>query len=108
MINNKSTGHFTSLQWIAMVEGITLLLLIGIAVPLKHLAHIPLMVQLLGPIHGMTFILYLWSSVNTAAEENWSKKYLIKVCCAAFIPFGGFIVSRLVRKSANAKKELSI
>jgi len=108
MINIKSAGHFTSLQWIAMIEGITLLLLISIAVPLKHLAHLPLMVQLLGPIHGMMFILYLWSSINTAAEENWSKKHLIKVCCAAFIPFGGFIVSRLVSKSANAKKAPSI
>lgn len=81
------------------MEGSTLLLLIGIAVPLKYLANTPELVQLLGPIHGAIFILYLWSFLNTSVQENWNIRFIIMGCSAAFIPFGGFIVSKFVQNT---------
>ncbi|MDO6487974.1 DUF3817 domain-containing protein [Colwellia sp. 6_MG-2023] len=103
MIKNKNTRRFNLLWWIAIMEGSTLLLLIGIAVPLKYLANTPELVHLLGPIHGAIFILYLWSFLNVSVQENWNMRQIIMGCSAAFIPFGGFIVSKLVRN--NFKEE---
>ena len=45
------------LRVLGRIEGVTLLTLIGIAVPLKHLAGEPMLVTLLGPLHGAVFLL---------------------------------------------------
>jgi integral membrane protein len=97
MIKNENAKRFKLLWWVSIIEGSSLLLLLGIAVPLKYLADTPEMVQLLGPIHGATFILYLWLFLNTCAQEGWRKRYIMMGCAAAFIPFGGFFVSKLIQ-----------
>ena len=104
MIKNKNTRRFNLLWWIAIMEGSTLLLLIGIAVPLKYLANTPELVHLLGPIHGAIFILYLWSFLNVSVQENWNMRQILLGCSAAFIPFGGFIVGKFVRNNLKEQR----
>ena len=45
-------------KWAAVLEGVTLLVLLGIAVPLKHLAGVPNGVSWVGPVHGVAFMVY--------------------------------------------------
>ncbi len=42
------------LRLLGLLEGISLLVLVGVAVPLKHLYHDPSLVRALGPVHGCT------------------------------------------------------
>ena len=54
----------TRLRWASLAEGATLLLLVGVAVPLKRLAGFPEAVSVLGPIHGGAFLLYVAMVLN--------------------------------------------
>lgn len=78
------------LQVAALLEGSTLLVLIGIAVPLKYLAAYPLAVSVIGPIHGMVFLLYLWMLTSVAAGDGWRTRDIGLALLAALIPFGAF------------------
>ena len=78
------------------LEGISLLVLVFIGVPLKHLMHMPELVRLLGPIHGALFLLYLFLALSTAIEYRWNKSTTAKILLASLVPFGTFYVDRRI------------
>lgn len=78
------------LRIIAMLEGISLLVLLGIAMPLKYIAGIPEAVRIVGMAHGILFILYVVLLIQVAVERNWSFKKSILAFLASIIPFGTF------------------
>ena len=49
---------FTTFRIIALLEGVSFLLLLGVAMPLKYIYMTPLAVQVIGPIHGLLFMLF--------------------------------------------------
>lgn len=102
MLHSKTAP---SLQWIrlaAMLEASTLLILLGVAVPLKHIYDMPSAVSLMGPIHGLVFMAYLWLCVATATRQNWPPRSLGYVLAAGLIPFGGLIVARKLQTNGQA------
>lgn len=86
------------LQLAAIAEGVTLLALLGIAVPLKHIAGLPLAVSIAGPVHGLAFLVYLWLTINIAAGANWSTRVVGRLLSAAFVPFGFISTLRFIRR----------
>jgi integral membrane protein len=92
------TRDLDHLRLAALFEGLTLLGLLGIAVPLKHLAGMPLVVSIAGPIHGLAFLAYLWLTINIAAGANWSARDVSRLLAAAFVPFGFVATLRFIRK----------
>lgn len=82
------------LRVIGFLEGLSLLLLIGIAVPLKYVAGNPAMVKTLGPVHGAIFLLFLLNALSVAVEQRWKWVTSGKVLAACFIPFGTFYIDR--------------
>lgn len=91
-----------NLQLASVFEGVTLLVLLGVAVPLKHLAGLPQAVALMGPLHGLAFLLYLWVTMNVAAGCNWESRDLVRVFGAAFVPFGFISTLRFIRTKKTA------
>ncbi len=87
-----------SLRVMALIEGVTLGLLVGVAVPLKHLAGYPGMVSVVGPVHGMVFLFYLWMVINTVSGEDWSRGEILRVLLAALIPGGAFFNAGFMRR----------
>ena len=88
---DKQLYRLRHLRLASLTEGITLLLLLLVAVPLKWLADWPLAVSIIGPLHGFSFIIYgamvLWALLRrrvTLAEAA-------QLAMAAFIPFGAFM-----------------
>jgi integral membrane protein len=79
---------------IAYAEGISFLLLIGIAMPLKYWAGIPEPVKYLGWAHGVLFILYMLALVQVFFTERLSILKLGLGVIAAFLPFGPFLFHR--------------
>ncbi|WP_312515360.1 DUF3817 domain-containing protein [Massilia sp.] len=86
----------------SMLEGVTLVLLLGVAVPLKHFAHTPTAVTVLGPIHGLAFVFYFWTLLGTISGARWPRSEKLIMVAAALIPFGAFVCQHMLAKREAA------
>ena len=89
------------LEVASLVEASTLVLLVGVAVPLKHLAGLPLAVTLLGPLHGLAFAAYVWTVLQTVVGGGWRRSEWLRLVVTAFVPFAGYANLPLIRKKAE-------
>lgn len=88
----------------SLAEGATLLLLLLVAVPLKRLADFPLAVSVMGPIHGLVFLIY-GGMVLRALFSQWvTSAQAALLMAAAFVPFGAFMLGGLFRRKMQAAK----
>ena len=55
------------MRLVSLLEGATLVALLFVAVPLKHIAGHPAATSIIGPIHGMAFLLYVWMLIQTVS-----------------------------------------
>lgn len=92
---------FNSFKIIALLEGISYILLLFIAVPIKYLADDPQYVKLLGMPHGLLFVAYIILAVILGSKLKWNGKTLLIVLAASVIPFGTFYVDRTYLKKAK-------
>ena len=90
------------LRIVALIEGATLLALLGIAVPLKHIAGYPIAVTVMGPIHGVAFLLYFWMVFNVASSEGWTRGEIARLVVTAFVPFGALLTAGLLNRKATS------
>jgi len=96
---SDNTGRF---RVVALIEAVTYLVLLGLVV-VKRGFHGPDLVQVMGPIHGVAFLVYLVLTLTVREEQGWSGWQTIVVIVAAALPFGGFVVnSRMVSDPAPA------
>lgn len=86
------------LRLAGIVDGISLLTLLFIAMPLKYYADFPLAVTINGSIHGGIFVLYIVTILYAALRIQWSIGWSITALLAAFIPFGNFIFDIYLKK----------
>ncbi len=85
------------LRIIAILEGISLLTLVFIAVPLKYMTGNPDFVKVMGPVHGALFLLFLFNTLSVGVEQKWKfKDTTWKVLLACMIPFGTFYIDRKI------------
>ena len=77
---------------ISYLEGISYILLLFIAVPIKYYADDPSLVKLLGMPHGLLFIVYILLSVINSKKYNWNFTKTLVVIISSIIPFGTFYV----------------
>lgn len=85
------------LRLVAFLEGLSLLVLVGIAVPLKYLNNDPSLVKTMGPIHGMLFVLFVFNTISVGVEYKWKFSTTTwKVLLACFIPFGTFYIDKTI------------
>ena len=86
------------MRWVSLLEGTTLVVLVLVAVPLKHLGGYPQATAVMGPVHGITFLLYVWMAFQTVAAGGWSAGETSRLLIAAFIPFGGLVNAAALRR----------
>ncbi len=79
---------------IGTLEGLSFLLLLGVAMPLKYLAGIPEPVKMLGWAHGLLFILYLAYVAAAKWKLQWTFGQVFLAAAASVVPFGPFVVDR--------------
>ena len=79
---------------IALLEGTSLLLLLGFAMPMKYFFQEPIFVKIIGMAHGLLFIAYLILAVIQKIASNWSLKTLAIVSIASVLPFGTIYVDK--------------
>lgn len=94
----KTTNRIAFLRWIGKTEGISYLLLLGIAMPLKYLAGWPLAVTLVGWVHGVLFVVFCYALLRAWLETPLSFAWAVYAFIASLLPFGPFVIdSRLAR-----------
>lgn len=79
---------------VSILEGVSYLLLLFIATPIKYLADNDSLVKLLGMPHGLLFIAYVILAIMLKYEENWDSKKFFMVLIASIIPFGTFYIDK--------------
>ncbi|HLS96030.1 integral membrane protein [Sphingobacterium allocomposti] len=81
------------LRLLGYMEGISLLVLVGIAMPLKYWAGNPELTKLVGPIHGALFLLFIFNTLAVGIVQRWKfMEVTWKVIFACFVPFGTFYI----------------
>ncbi len=78
----------------ALLEGVSYILLLFIATPVKYLLNDPQYVKLLGMPHGLLFIGYVVLAFMLKNELKWSQKQFMVVLLASIIPFGTFYIDK--------------
>jgi integral membrane protein len=86
----------------ALAEGLTLLVLVLIAVPLKHVAGYAPATAIMGPIHGAAFLVYIGVMIDTVSGRKWPRREIVGIVAAAVIPFGAFFTLRLLARKEAA------
>ncbi|HEY9405397.1 MAG TPA: DUF3817 domain-containing protein [Pyrinomonadaceae bacterium] len=95
------------LRAIAFIEGISFLLLLGVAMPLKYFAGIPAAVKTAGWIHGVLFMLYLFSVAEVTIRRRWPFARTFGALVASLIPFGTFALDSRLRREERADRPQS-
>jgi integral membrane protein len=84
---------------VAVAEGISFLVLLLIAMPLKYLAGIPQPVTIVGWAHGVLFVAFLILAYEVKVALNKSFLWLMKAFAASVIPFGPFVLKKDLEKN---------
>lgn len=87
---------------VALLEGLSFITLLFIAMPLKYLADLPVAVRIVGMAHGVLFVLYVLSLAETAPAQRWSFTRVLIAFGASLIPFGNFWLERGLRQETAA------
>ncbi|QDH80743.1 DUF3817 domain-containing protein [Echinicola soli] len=86
---------------ISYAEGISYLLLLFIAMPLKYTMDMPLAVKYTGWVHGLLFIAYVYLIFPTRRSLNWTFRRTLFALIASVLPFGPFLFDRKLRQQGH-------
>jgi len=81
-----------------MVEAVSFLLLVGVAMPLKYFAGMPLAVRFAGWTHGLLFLVFGMCLLVAQGERQWPLRWTAMIFVAALLPFGPFVIDRRLQK----------
>jgi len=84
---------------VGMLEGISFLVLLGIAMPLKYMAGMPMAVRVTGMIHGVLFLLFLLAIFKAWGDKALTTKQSALAFVASLVPFGPFLIDRRLAKN---------
>lgn len=84
----------TFFRIIAFLEGVSLLVLLLIAMPLKYFFDRPEYVQVIGMAHGVLFVVYILLAITIKFTQQWEWKKLGIVSIASVVPFGTFYIEK--------------
>ena len=88
------------LSWLrkaGIAEGISFLVLLCIAMPLKYIFHQPIAVKIFGWIHGILFVSFLFLAWEVKTDRNKSLKWFATAFLAAIIPTGTFFLDKKLK-----------
>ena len=96
-MNNKLTW----LRRAGIAEGISFLVLLGIAMPVKYLLKEPMVVTVVGWIHGVLFIAFLFLAWEYKTDRNKSFKWFALAFIASIVPTGTFFFDKKLKEEVS-------
>jgi integral membrane protein len=89
------------LRALGMVEAVSFLLLLSVAMPLKYFAGLPLAVKIAGWLHGLLFLAFCMLLLEIHQAQKWPLRWTAVVLVAALLPFGPFVIDRRLKNRDN-------
>jgi integral membrane protein len=96
------------LRVIGFLEGVSFLLLLGIAMPLKYLAGRPGMVSVVGLAHGLLWIAYMAAVIDVRSARGWPWSRTATAVIASLLPFGPFVFDGSLRREQSTTARLVV
>lgn len=87
---------------VAFAEGVSFLILLGIAMPMKYFMGMPVVVRVVGLIHGILFLIYVGLLVKLHVKQRWPLRFSRYAFAASIIPFGTFVLDKHLREKELA------
>lgn len=91
---NKKVSQFGTIN---TIEGYSYLLLLFVAMPMKYLMGIAVATKIVGMIHGILFMLFIYLLIVAWQETKWSIKESIIFFIASLVPFGTFFTKNRIK-----------
>jgi len=91
---NKTVKNFGIIN---TIEGYSYLLLLFVAMPMKYIFAIAIATKIVGMIHGILFLLFIYLLLASWQETKWSTKETITFFIASLIPFGTFFTKKKIK-----------
>jgi integral membrane protein len=95
-------GALLRYRVMAYAVGVGLVVLVFVGIPLQIAGH-PEVVNVVGPIHGFLYIVYLVAAADLTRRGRWPISQLVWVILAGLIPFAAFVVERRVTRRVEAQ-----
>ncbi len=89
------------LRSVGLLEAVSYLVLLGIAMPLKYVWGMPLPVRIVGSVHGALFVLFCFALWRVLMDTTWPLSRAALVFVASLIPFVPFFIDRRMRAWAK-------
>lgn len=96
-MTNTDNKSLNLLLKVGFAEGISFLVLLLIAMPLKYIAHMPLPVKIVGMLHGVLFVWFCIQLLKATLEYKWPIKTALIGFLLSFLPFGTFYLDRILK-----------
>jgi integral membrane protein len=94
---NPAKNPIAFLRNIALIEGVSYLILLFIAMPLKYIWGQPRMVQIVGMAHGVLFVIFCASLLHTTVAARWPLGRSALIFLASIVPFGPWLIDRRMK-----------
>lgn len=92
------------LRIVGILEGSSWLILLFIAMPMKYMFNNPIGTQIMGPIHGFLFVIFVLYILLLSFQLKWSFfKITLLLLAASIIPFGTFYVDKKILSKMEMK-----
>lgn len=98
MTETKSKKALYRFRASGIAEGISFLILLLVAMPLKYVFHLPQAVKVFGWIHGALFVIFIYLAFDIMTMLKKNTGWFLKAFAAAIIPCGTFIFDRQLKK----------
>lgn len=82
---------------ISAIEGLSYLILVFIAMPIKYLGDNPIYVKFFGMAHGILFIIFMISLFEVKTKDKWDTGFMFQIFVLSLIPFGAFVIENKVK-----------
>jgi integral membrane protein len=89
-----------ALLLLSRVEGLSLLALLLVAMPMKYALGLPLAVRVAGSAHGALFLMLLSAALGVALEKTLARGRILRVLGWSLVPFGFLLVDRDLREDS--------
>jgi integral membrane protein len=96
-------GALTRYRIMAFVVGTALVILVFVAIPLQYWGNDKTVAEVVAPIHGYLYLVYLAASADLARRAHWRLGRILMVVAAGFVPFLAFIVEHRVYGQMQAE-----
>ena len=85
-------------KFINKIEGISYIILLFVAMPLKYSFGYPIATKIMGSIHGVLVFAFIYQIIEAKKEAGFTLKETAFYSILSLIPFGSFYTDKLLAK----------